>query len=111
LKELGFEWVSSLYPTQPLHHGNGKAECENYNEILATIIKAQPFRFPDGMLEIPMSPNSDIGAFRTGQWNLEWYLDTLKACLEKNIDKGLVFDFKAHLSCLYVLDTEIRQFA
>ena len=35
--------------------------------------QAQPFAYPDGLVEIPMSPISDVGAFRTlkgGRWVL-----------------------------------------
>ncbi|MFZ9822627.1 MAG: polysaccharide deacetylase family protein [Gemmataceae bacterium] len=108
LKELGFEWISSLYPAHPYTMAKQKPDAKVVDGILAALPKAQPFRYPDGILEIPMSPISDIGAFRTGQWNLEWYLDTLKACLEKTIDQGLVFDFLAHPSCLYVVDPEFK---
>jgi len=108
LKELGFDWVSSLYPAHPNTMAKEKPSTKILDGILTAIPKAQPFRYPDGMLEIPMSPISDIGAFRTGQWKLEWYLDTLKACLEKTIDQGLVFDFLAHPSCLYVVDPEFK---
>lgn len=108
LKELGFDWISSLYPAHPYTMPKQKPDAKVVDGIVAALAKAQPFRYPDGMLEIPMSPISDIGAFRTGQWNLEWYLDTLKACLEKTIDQGLVFDFLAHPSCLYVVDPEFK---
>lgn len=108
LKELGFEWVSSLYPAHPYTMAKQKPDAKVVDGILAALPKAQPFKYPDVLLEIPMSPISDIGAFRTGQWNLDWYLDTLRACLEKTIELGLVFDFLAHPSCLYVVDPEFK---
>lgn len=108
LKELGFDWVSSLYPAHPNTMPKQKPDAKVVDGIVSSLEKAQPFCYPDGLLEIPMSPISDIGAFRTGRWNLEWYLDVLKASLERSMDQGLVFDFLAHPSCLYVVDPDFK---
>jgi hypothetical protein len=76
--------------------------------IVAAQQAAQPFAYPDGLIEIPMSPISDIGAFRSGRWKLEWFLDTIRESLEWAIENRAVFDFLAHPSCLYVVDPEFR---
>jgi hypothetical protein len=55
-----------------------------------------------------MSPISDIGAFRTGQWQLEWFLRAIKAGVEWAIENKAVYDFLAHPSCLYVVDPEFK---
>src|SRR6185312_16863236 len=82
------------------------------DEVFAGIVKtqkaAQPFVYPDGLIEVPMSPISDIGAFRNGRWKLEWFLKALRLALEWVIDNGAVFDFLAHPSCLYVIDPEFK---
>jgi hypothetical protein len=108
LKELGFDWISSLYPPHP----NTAAMQEPSNEVLKSIVdtlpKAQPFAYPDGLIEIPMSPISDIGAFRTGRWKLEWFLKSIRQCMEWTIENGAVFDFLAHPSCLYVADPQFK---
>src|SRR5262249_53578719 len=69
---------------------------------------AQPFAYPDGLVEVPMSPISDIGAFRTGRWKLEWFLKAIRRCVEWAIEKRAVFDFLGHPSCLYVVDPEFK---
>ncbi len=70
LLELGFKWVSSKYPS----HLNNKPGEETTPEIFANIVQAQaaaqPFVYPSGLIEVPMSPISDIGAFRNGRWCL-----------------------------------------
>ena len=108
LMELGFDWVSSLYPPHP----NTAAMQEPTTAILEGIVaaqqQAQPFVYPDGLIEIPMSPISDIGAFRTGQWKLEWFLQAIRQSVEWAIEKRAVFDFLAHPSCLYVVDPEFK---
>ena len=55
-----------------------------------------------------MSPISDIGAFRTGQWRLEWFLQAIQESLDWAIEHRAVFDFLAHPSCLYVVDPEFK---
>ena len=55
-----------------------------------------------------MSPISDISAFRGGRWKLEWFLKALRLALEWVLDRGAVFDFLGHPSCLYVVDPEFK---
>lgn len=108
LLDLGFNWVSSLYPS----HANTDPGVEPteavYRSIVEAQLKAQPFVYPTGLVEIPMSPISDIGAFRTGQWKLEWFLEAIRRAIGWTIDNKATFDFLAHPSCLGVVDPEFR---
>jgi hypothetical protein len=60
------------------------------------------------LIEVPMSPISDITAFRGGRWRLEWFLRALRVAVEWAIAQRAVFDFLAHPSCLYVTDPEFQ---
>ena len=108
LKELGYRWSSSLYPAHP----NTDPHQEPSDSILDAIASAQqasqPFTYPDGLIEIPMSPISDIGAFRTGRWKLEWFLRSVERSVRWAIEHGATFDFLAHPSCLGVMDPEFK---
>ena len=108
LLDLGFKWVSSLYPA----HANTEAKQSPteaiYDSIVQALTLAQPFVYPTGLIEIPMSPISDIGAFRTGQWKLEWFLEAVRRAVVWTIDHKAVFDFLAHPSCLGVVDPEFK---
>lgn len=108
LVDLGFSWVSSKYPAHP----NSKPGEEPDATVLAGIVRAQrqaqPFVYPGGLIEVPMSPISDIGAFRGGRWKLAWFLKALRSALEWVLDNRAVFDFLAHPSCLYVMDPEFK---
>lgn len=108
LKDLGFDWVSSLYPPHLTTKPMEEPSDEVLLDILAKSKAAQPFVYPDGLVEIPMSPISDIGAFRTGRWKLDWFLKSIRQCMEWTIENGAVFDFLAHPSCLYVVDPEFK---
>lgn len=108
LLNAGFRWVSAKYPrhenTQP-----GKQPSEAvYQSIVDAQANAQPFVYPTGLIEIPMSPISDIGAFRTGRWKLEWFLEAIRRSMTWAIEHKAVFDFLAHPSCLGVIDPEFR---
>jgi peptidoglycan/xylan/chitin deacetylase (PgdA/CDA1 family) len=104
LLKQGFTWCSSLYPS----HTCGKPKEEPAGAVYADIVKAsaaaQPFAYPSGLVEVPMSPVSDVNAFRTHYWKLDWFLKAVRLAVEEAIKTGGVFDFLAHPSCLVVED-------
>lgn len=108
LLEHGYHWVSSKYPAHPSSDPGTPPDEGLLNAIVAAQQHAQPFRYPSGLVEVPMSPISDVGAFRTSRWPLEAFLESIRRCLAWTIDHGTVFDFLAHPSCLVVEDPEFR---
>lgn len=108
LLDLGCTWVSSRYPQHPMSEPGKEPGPEVYDGIVRAQRDAQPFVYPDGLVEVPMSPVSDINAFRTGRWKLEYFLRALRLGVEWAIENRAVFDFLAHPSCLYVTDPEFR---
>jgi peptidoglycan/xylan/chitin deacetylase (PgdA/CDA1 family) len=103
LRDLGFSWVSSKYPAHALIPTE-----EAVRAILAAQPAAQPFVYPDGLVEVPMSPISDITAFRAGRWRLDAFLEAVRQALDWVLAHGAVFDFLGHPSCLYMMDPEFR---
>jgi hypothetical protein len=79
-----------------------------YAGIVQAQAAAQPIVYETGLYEVPMSPISDIGAFRTGRWKLEWFLEAIRRGLAWAIDNRAVYDFLGHPSCLYVTDPDFR---
>jgi hypothetical protein len=106
--DLGFRWVSSKYPSHPNTEPFKEPSADVLKAIVAANDKAQPFRYSDGLIEVPMSPISDIGAFRTGRWKLDWFLEAIRLSVENAIATRSVFDFLAHPSCLGVVDPEFK---
>ena len=108
LLDEGFTWVSSRYP----RHASSKAGQEPGDDIFASIVKAQqkaqPYVYPTGLIEIPMSPISDVGAFRTSRWKRTHFLKCVQACVEWAIENQAVFDFLCHPSIMYVEDPEFK---
>jgi len=77
-------------------------------DIVAAQARAQPFAYPSGLIEVPMSPVSDIAAFRNGRWSLDAFVATTRCCVEQVIADGGAFDFLGHPACLNVVDPGFR---
>ena len=112
LQGLGFDWVSCRYPAhagmEDLHGTDRRPSQEAFDQILAAQRAAQPFVYPTGLLDVPMSPISDIGAFRNGRWKVDYFLEAIRLAMEWVIENRAMFDFLAHPSCLGVVDPEFR---
>ncbi len=109
LLKMGYTWVSSKYPAHPIAGTSGKAPDDGAMAgILAAQEKAQPFVYPSGLVELPMSPISDVTAFRTGRWPLEAFLEAIGAAVARAIERRAVFCFLGHPSCLGVIDPSFR---
>ncbi len=108
LRDQGFSWISSKYPGSPTPKVNTRPDAEFFRQLLLAQEAAQPFRYPDGLVEVPMSPVSDIGAFRVGRWKLDWFLETIDKALDWAIEHRAAFDFLSHPSCLYVADPRMQ---
>ena len=108
LLEQGFRWVSSLYPA----HAGTTPGVDPGDDVLADVVaaqaRAQPFVYPSGLVEVPMSPVSDIGAFRNGRWSLEAFVGSVRAGVAWAVEHGAVYDFLGHPSCLGVVDPGFR---
>jgi peptidoglycan/xylan/chitin deacetylase (PgdA/CDA1 family) len=108
LLRQGFTWVSSLYPA----HKSGTPKLPPGDDVYADILRAQaeaqPFAYPSGLVEVPMSPVSDVTAFRAHYWKLDWFLKAVRLAVEQAIKTGTVFDFLAHPSCLVVEDPKFE---
>ncbi len=108
LQDLGFTWVSSKYPAHPMSGPKQQPTAAVYEGIVKAQQAAQPYVYPKGLIEVPMSPVSDITAFRGGRWQLDWFLKAVRLGVEWAIDNRGVFDFLGHPSCLYVTDPEFK---
>jgi hypothetical protein len=108
LRQQGFTWVSSLYPRHAVGEPQREPTSATYDSIVDAQTAAQPFVYPDGLVEVPMSPISDIGAFRNGRWQLDWFLKAIRLGVSRAIEQRATFDFLGHPSCLYVTDPEFR---
>jgi len=104
LLELGFPWVSAKYPPHEYGQPGKEPTRAVYESIVNAQKQAQPFSYPSGLIDIPMSPISDVGAFRSTFWKLDWFLKATRLSVEWAIANGGVFDFLAHPSCLVVED-------
>ncbi|REK10028.1 MAG: chitin deacetylase [Planctomycetota bacterium] len=108
LLELGFTWVSSMYRPHPLGEPMQRPTAEVYEAIVEAVAASQPFQYESGLVEVPMCAPSDITAFRSGRWQLEWFVEAVRRGVTWAIENGGCYDFLGHPSCLYVTDPEFR---
>ena len=108
LLDCGFKWVSCKYPA----HLYGKPGEAATKEVLDDIVKkqaeSQPFIYPTGLIDVPMSPISDIGAFRNSRWKLDDFLRAIRLGIEWAIENKAGFDLLCHPSVLYPNDPEFK---
>jgi peptidoglycan/xylan/chitin deacetylase (PgdA/CDA1 family) len=104
LLELGVTWVSSKYPAHLRGKEKERPTPDVYASIVSTQAHAQPYVYPTGLVEVPMNPISDVTAFRSTFWKLDYFLQAIRAGVEWAIDNRATFDFLAHPSCLVVED-------
>jgi hypothetical protein len=110
LLDLGFSWISSVYPAHSCGTIGTEPAAPVIEDILGAAAAAQPRAYPTGLIEVPMSPVSDVVAFRTHRWQRSWWLAALRRIVDQAIDGGLTFDLLAHPSCLLVEDPEFEVF-
>jgi peptidoglycan/xylan/chitin deacetylase (PgdA/CDA1 family) len=108
LLDQGYTWVSSLYPAHPSGTIGRPPTEDVFRAIVEAQEKAQPFRYPSGLIEVPMSPISDVTAFRAAKWTIGPFLEAIRRGVTWAIENRAVFDFLAHPSCLVVTDPEFR---
>jgi peptidoglycan/xylan/chitin deacetylase (PgdA/CDA1 family) len=108
LLELGFPWVSCKSPKVNVGPAGGSPTPEIMSAIVAAQTAAQPFVYPTGLIDIPMSPISDVAAFRNGRWKLEHFLAAIRAGVGWAIENRAVYDFLSHPSILCYMDPEFR---
>ncbi len=106
--DLGFKWVSCKYPAHPYGNPGEAATAEVLNGIVKAQSAAQPFVYPSGLMDIPMSPISDVGAFRNARWKLDDFLRAIRLGVEWAIEHRAVFDLLSHPSVLYPSDPEFK---
>ena len=108
LLDQGFKWVSSKYPGHANTKSGERPTRAVFDDIVRAQAEAQPFVYPTGLIEIPMNPISDIGAFRGGRWPLDDFLQAIRVGVEWAIEHKAVYDFLAHPSCLLATDPKFQ---
>ncbi|HEV8072077.1 MAG TPA: polysaccharide deacetylase family protein [Planctomycetaceae bacterium] len=110
LRELGFKWVSSKYPFMSEGKPHEEPGPDFYAKIIAAHAQSQPYVYPSGLVEVPMSPISDVHAFRTLFWKRDWFLKAIRLAVERVIEERATFDLLAHPSCMVVEDAHFETF-
>ena len=108
MRELGFSWISATYPAHPNSPPGEAPTAGLFTQINATQKEAQPFAYESGLIDVPMTPVSDVAAFRNGRWTLDQYLESIRAGVGWAIENRACYDFLAHPAVLAVKDPQFR---
>ncbi|MEX2287006.1 MAG: polysaccharide deacetylase family protein [Planctomycetaceae bacterium] len=108
LLDLGFSWCSAKYPAHDAGKPHETPSADVYASIVEAQRRAQPFVYPTGLIEVPMSPISDVNAFRTNFWQLKSFLKAVRLGVEWAIENRAAYDFLAHPSCLGIEDPKLE---
>ena len=107
LLKLGYTWISSKY-CQPQTLKKSNPTTANFTSVAKYQRHSQPFVYPSGLVEIPLSPLTDVNAFRSRKWKLAEYLIAVEKSVRWTIDNGAVYDYEAHPSVMLVEDPEFK---
>jgi peptidoglycan/xylan/chitin deacetylase (PgdA/CDA1 family) len=110
LLELGFKWVSSKYPFMSEGKPHEEPSPALYAKIAGALRQTQPYSYASGLVEVPMSPISDVHAFRSLFWKRDWFLKAIRMAVEQVIEERATFDLLAHPSCMVVEDPHFETF-
>jgi peptidoglycan/xylan/chitin deacetylase (PgdA/CDA1 family) len=110
LLELGFTWVSSLAAHVPVSPANPTSV--DFDAVVKAQSASQPFLYPSGLIEVPMSPLGDVASFRRKdkKWQLADFLTMIERNVRWAIEHRATFDLLTHPSIMSIEDPEFRAF-
>lgn len=108
LLDLGFDWVSSKYAFHPMGETGQQPDASILDTVVEMQRKSQPFRYPTGLVEVPMSPVSDVMAMRIARWSRKSWIQSLQRAVAWTIEHRAVFDLLAHPAVLVVMDPKFE---
>lgn len=109
-RELGFWWISSKSSGISAGKADEPPTAEVFESVVAAQPSGQPFVYPNGLVEAPFSPISDIQAFRSLRWKLDDFLRAVRLGVEWTIENRATFDLLSHPSCMYVMDPRFQTY-
>jgi peptidoglycan/xylan/chitin deacetylase (PgdA/CDA1 family) len=110
LLKLGYPWVSSLARAVTIKPENPNET--DFRAVSAAQKDSQPFVYPSGLVEIPMSPLGDVASFRRKdkKWKLGDFLKMLERSIQWTIEHGAVFDLLSHPSIMQWEDPKFETY-
>ena len=108
--DCGFSWVSSMAGWVSFQDENPRED--DFKKIAASQKHFQPFVYPSGLVEVPMSPLSDVCVFRRRprRWKLGDFLHMIEYSVRWAIENRAMFDLLTHPSAMYVEDPDFKTF-
>ncbi len=110
LLECGFRWVSSMAASVAVRPENPTAA--DFDAVVKAQPASQPFVYPSGLSEIPMSPLGDVASFR--RKDKKWKRADFLAMIRRNVGWAIehrgVFDLLTHPSIMSIEDPKCETY-
>ena len=108
--ELGYRWVSSMARSVTVKPQN--PDDADFQAVAQAQKESQPFAYPSGLVEIPMSPLGDVASFRRERekWKIGDFLKMLERCLRWTIENHAVFDLLTHPAIMQWEDPKFQAY-
>jgi hypothetical protein len=106
LLDQGFLYASSRYFGWDLWDERLANVGMNEARILTDLRAAQPYRYSDGLWEIPIATPTDNHVFRPWRWPLNRWIELVKQLIDVSYEHGLLFDLCCHPAILAACDPE-----
>jgi peptidoglycan/xylan/chitin deacetylase (PgdA/CDA1 family) len=115
LRKLGYAWVSSSSFRGSMEELGIKLQNPGDADFQAVVDAqkvTQPFVYPTGLVEVPMSPLGDVASFRrqTQKWKTGDFLKMLERCIRWTIEQRAVFDLLSHPSIMQWEDPKFEAY-
>ncbi len=110
LLDCGCSWVSSMAPHVAVQPEN-PTEVD-FTAIVRAQATSQPFVYPSGLIEIPMSPHGDVASFRRKdkKWKLRDFLTMVEKNIRWAIDNRAVYDLLTHPGLMLYEDPHMETY-
>jgi len=84
----------------------------DFQRVVDRQTDAQPYVYPTGLVEVPMSPLGDVASFRREKqkWTIGNFLAMIEKCVRWAIQNRAVFDLLTHPSIMYVEDPKFQSY-
>jgi hypothetical protein len=106
LRDDGFGYVSTRYFGWDIWDERLAQSGIDDARLLADLRQAQPYRYADGLLELPIVTPTDCHVFRPWRWPVERWIAIVKRLIDLAYEHGLMVNLCCHPSILAACDPE-----
>jgi peptidoglycan/xylan/chitin deacetylase (PgdA/CDA1 family) len=106
LQGLGYRYASSRYAGWDLWREELAEVGIDSGRLLTDLQASQPYRYADGLWELPIATPTDCHVFRPWKWPLSRWINVVERLVDLSYEHGLVVDLCCHPAILAACDPQ-----